>query len=431
MKKSSIGWKRIGCTIVAVLLVLAMVGCGGTQAATSAAASPAGDTSASGEPVELTLWTLFTGDDGLTMDEIVQQFNDEHPGIKVTHIAMEAMSDLYVKLPMVAGNDAQAPDLAVVWNTFIPYLQAKNAIQPISTITDAYPDLADENFVNPEMVQYNNERYGVMLDFPSVTLWGNKELIEQYCPEILDDSVVTWDEIFALGDTLKEKGVIDQIKPVACDWAMNDIEQNLLAAGKNYSDDGVTLTLTEQDVADAITNWKELNDKGYFMPEGSDAFGMFSQGQCVFCSGGTWSLNTVKEYGVDYIELPPIQYGTDNVVTNAVAHSFVMPQRTYTDAKKDAVGTFISWFEEHAILWAQAGSIVANKAVQESAEFQAMPQALVSQKAKFVSPNYIYVSICEDTLNSYEWQPVYGHISVEDYAKAVVSKIASQVDAQQ
>ncbi|WP_418973275.1 extracellular solute-binding protein [Allofournierella sp.] len=429
MKKGKMSWKPIVSFFMALALAAALAGCSGGGQTSAPAQSTA--ESVPSKVVELTFWSLFTGDDGVTMNQIVQKFNDEHPNIRVTHIAMEAMSDLYVKLPMVAGNDAQAPELAVVWNTFIPYLVAKNSIQPIDIAADNYPVLADENFVNPEMVRYNGERYGVMLDFPSVTLWGNKDLIEKYCPEILEDEVVTWEEVFSLGDTLKEQGVIDQIKPVACDWAMNDIEQNLLAAGKNYSQDGVNLSMTEQDVADAIRNWKELNDKGYFMPEGADAFGMFSQGQCVFCSGGTWSLNTVKEYGVNYIELPPIQYSADNVVTNAVAHSFVLPQRSYTDEQRNAVGTFIDWFEQNAILWAQAGSIVANKAVQGSDEFQVLPQALVSRKATFVSPNYIYVSICEDTLNNYAWQPVYGHISVDDYAKAVISKITSQVEAQQ
>jgi ABC-type glycerol-3-phosphate transport system substrate-binding protein len=374
---------------------------------------------------------LFTGDDGKNMDAIVKKFNDSHPDIKVTHVAMDAMTDLYVKLPMVAGNDSQAPDIAVVWSTFIPYLVEKKAIQPIEMITDTEPKLADENFTSSDLVHYNGNRYGAMLDFPSVSMYANKDLIAKYDPDIISDNVITWDEVFDLASKLKAAGVDGDIKALASGaGASNDIEQNFLAAGKNYTEDGKTLTLTEEDLSNAMGYFKKLNDEGGFMAEDADAFGLFTQGKAVLCTGGTWNMNAAKDSGINFVELPPVQVDASNVVTNAVAHTFVLPQRSYTDEKKKAVATFITWFEDNAILWAQAGSVVANKNVSSSDEFKKMPQYLFSTLAKQAVPNYLYLSIAEDALTNYGWQPVYNHISVDDYSKAVIAKIKSSVAAQ-
>lgn len=435
--KQGLAKKCLSIGIAGIITVVTLVGCGSSEAsqvATSGANNATTEeiTGAKGsdDVTNLTFWSLFTGDDGAIMDSIVQKFNDEHPDINVTHVAMSATDDLYVKLPLVAGDNTRAPELAVIWSTYIPYFVEKGTIQPVTDITDGYDNLADNNFTTPEMVYYKENRYGTMLDFPSVTLWANKDLIAKYDPSILDDNIITWDEAFDLGDKIKAAGDSDNVKVLACDWDTNDIEQSILADGDNYSDDGITFKLTEDDMKEAVENYKKLNDDGYFMPEGSDAFGMFAQGSAVLCSGGTWSLNTVKDYGFNWVELPPIQKSVDNVITNAVAHSFVFPTQEYSEDEKKAIGTFISWFEDNAILWAQAGSIVANKNVSSSDEFKKMPQYLSSSLMTPVAPNYRYISICEDAIHSYSWQPVYGQISVDDYATAVISSIKSQVAAQ-
>lgn len=441
-RERGMGMKRslksvIALSAASVLAIGSLSGCAAQPAATpaasgesAAAATQEAAPAASGDVTELTFWSLFTGDDGATMDGIVAKFNEEHPDINVTHMIMSATDDLYVKLPLVAGDAKQAPDIAVIWSTYIPYFVEKGAIQPASEILDPFENLKEENFTTPELVRYKGERYGAMLDFPSVTLWANTDLVEKYDPGILEDGIITWDEAFEIGEKIKEAGDAENVKVLACDWDTNDIEQSMLENGFNYTDDGVTLKLTEDDVKKMIEPYKKLNDEGMFMPEGSDAFGMFAQGAAVFCSGGTWSLNTVKEMPFGWVEIPPIQIDPENAITNAVAHTFVLPTQEYTDAEKTAIGTFISWFEDNAMMWAQAGSIVANKAVSESEEFKALPQYTVSSKMKPAAPNYIYISIAEDTIHKYGWQAVYGQMSVDDYATAIISEIQSQTAAQ-
>ncbi len=423
-------------------MALGMSACGGknadssggvaTDKETEAAKSEAAKGDASETVVELNFWSLFTGDDGVTMDGIVKQFNEEHPNIKVNHIAMEATTDLYVKLPMVAGDDNQAPDISVVHNNYIPYLADKGAIQPIEGLTDGYENLAEERYNNADMAVYNGERYGVILDFPSAVLYGNKALIDQYYPEMIEDNIVTWDEIYELGDRLKEAGVIEQIKPLVGSWARNDMLHTFITNGGTYSEDGKTLAIDREILKKAQGEWKNLYDKGYFMEEDSDALGMFAMGEAVFTTGGTWNLNVIKTYGLDYVMLPGVQYGTDDVLTYAAAHTFVMPQRGYTEEKRKAAGEFISWFEDNAMLWADAGSIIANKELAAGDEYGKLPQAMVDKAGtRHWCPTFLYSSVCDATFNSFGFQAVYGHMTLDEYADGMIAKIEAEIKAQQ
>lgn len=430
---------RYYLAIVLSCMVMGMTACAGKGAVKEngsgqpdAVKTEAAADGKEGTPVEVNFWSLFTGDDGVTMDKIVNQFNEEHPDIKVNHIAMEATTDLYVKLPMTAGDDKQAPDLCVVHNNYIPYLADKGAIQPIEALIEGFDNLTEDHYNNADMAVYEGVRYGVILDFPSAVLYGNKALIDQYGPGILDDHIVTWDEIYALGDQLKEAGVIDQIKPLVGSWARNDMLHTFVTNGGTYSEDGNTLAIDREILKKAQGEWKNLYDKGYFMDEDADALGMFAMGEAVFTTGGTWNLNMVKTYGVDYVMLPGVQYGTDDVLTYAAAHTFVMPQRSYTDEKKKAAGEFVSWFEDHAMLWAEAGSIIANKEQAATDEYLALPQAMVDKAGtRHWCPTFLYSSVCDAAFNSFGYQAVYGHLSLDEYADAVLAKIEAEIKAQQ
>ena len=431
--------KRNRLHFIAVMtgLVLGLTACGKSSNNQAAAEGQGANddtvsASGSGDIVEVNFWSLFTGDDGVTMDAIVNQFNEEHSNIKVTHIAMAADTDLYVKLPMVAGDDNQAPDLCVIHNNYIPYLAEKGAIQPIDPLVEGFDNLKKENFNSVEMADYDGKRYGVILDFPSAVVYGNKALIEQYYPEMIEDYIVTWDEIYELGDRLAADGVIGQVKPLAGSFARNDVLQTFVTQGGTYSQDGKTLAFDKEILKKAQGEWKNLYDKGYFMEEDSDAMGMFALGETVFVTGGTWNLNVVNAYGLDYIVLPCVQYDTNDVITYAAAHTFAMPQKNYTDEKKQAVGEFISWFEDNSMLWAEAGSIVAYKEVADSEAFAKLPQAMVDKAdTKHWCPTFLYSSVCDATINSFGFQSVYGHMTLDEYADAVLSKIEAEIAAQE
>jgi ABC-type glycerol-3-phosphate transport system substrate-binding protein len=88
--------KKTLALILSMLLVLALV--------------PA---SLAESTVELDFWTVFTGEDGVNMDQLVANFNEANPGIKVNHMKMDA-ADLYTKAPLAVTAGEGVPDVCIV-----------------------------------------------------------------------------------------------------------------------------------------------------------------------------------------------------------------------------------------------------------------------------------------------------------------------------
>ena len=141
---------------------------------------------------------------------------------------------------------------------------------------------------------YDGKRYCVSLDFPTWGMYVNDALAEQYCPEVLEDGIVTWDEIRAVGERLKEQGVED-VAVLSASWARNDLLASYLdLAGTYASEDGTTLALDKDAVASMIDLWKGCYDAGYLWQEGDDASTLFALEETIFYTGGTWNMSAVK-----------------------------------------------------------------------------------------------------------------------------------------
>lgn len=67
--------------------------------------------------------------------------------------------------------------------------------------------------------------------------------------------------------------------------------------------------------------------------------------------------------------------------------------------------------------------MIAAKGPREDEAFDSLPQAYVANHyAPFVPP-YKYTAILQnDVINSFDWQPVYGYITPEDFADAIIKQ---------
>lgn len=374
-------------------------------------------------PTEIILWTLFSGEDGSTMNEIVDNFNASQSDVHLTHIIID-YSNLMAKLALAAGDDSACPHLIVSYATDLAFLADGGRIIPMEETFAQYPefDFSLERY-NPackELNMYNGKRYAVTLDFPSEGMYANMELVNQYCPEVLEDNVVTWDEIKAVGEKLKADGVED-ICVLTSEWAMNSLITAYLQYAKTWStEDALDLAFDKEAMIKGVQLWKDCYDAGYLWDEGDDCAGLFAEGEAIFFSGGNWCMNAVKNYGFDFRFLASPQLDPNNVVLYGDAHSFMQPERSYTDAERRAIAQWIAYFYDHSIDWAQAGSLIAASEPRATDEFAQLPQAFVANNYEPYSPMYKYNSILTTTvINGFDWQPVYGYISAQDYADAI------------
>ena len=149
------------------------------------------------QPTEIVMWSLFSGEDGSTMNQLVDNFNASQNDIHLTHIIID-YNNLITKIALSAGDDAASPHLFVSYASDIVYLSDLNYIQPIQPALDAWDfDFSLERYNEACAIlnMYKGQRYAVTLDFPSVGIYANMDLVKQYCPDVLADEVVTWDEI--------------------------------------------------------------------------------------------------------------------------------------------------------------------------------------------------------------------------------------------
>ena len=140
-----------------------------------------------------------------------------------------------------------------------------------------------------------------------------------------------------------------------------------------------------------IDLWKECYDAGYLWEEGDDVYAMFACDELIFFTNGTWSLNAIDEYGLYYsfIASPQLNADVEPVLFGA-SHAFMVVNKETSDDEAKAMASFMHYFYENSIEWARAGSIVASKITAMSDEYQAMPQAFVSNNYSISNPNYVY-----------------------------------------
>ena len=401
--------KRIASLILALVMLLA--------------AMPA---AFADEPVEITMWTLFSGEDGSTMNEIVANFNASQNEVKLNHIVIDYVN-LMSKLALAVGDDAASPHMFVAYATDLAFMADAGRIQPMEDLFAAYPEfdfsLSRYNPACEALNVYNGQRYAVTLDFPSEGMYANMELVNEYCPEVLEDDVVTWDELMAVGAKLKADGVED-IAVLTAEWAMNDMIHSYLLYNTEWaSADAQELQFDKEAMKKGMQLYKDAYDAGYLWDEGDDCVGRFAEGSAIFFTGGNWCMNAVKNYGFDFRFIAPPQLDAENVMFYGDAHSFFKPTRSYTDAEKRALGMWMAYFYEHSLDWAQAGSLIAATEPRATAEFEALPQAFVANNYKPYSPMYKYNSILTTTvISGLDWQAVYGYLSADDYADAIVKQ---------
>lgn len=407
--------------IFAILLCLSMMGACILPASAQA-------------PVEIEMWTLFTGDDGATMTGIVDAFNAAQSEMHLTHVAIDR-ENLYTKLALAMNDPAALPDIFVTYSYDVARFVELGYIQPMD---ETLSSLGDFDFAIDKyhdacaaLNYYDGKRYCVSLDFPTWGMYVNNGLAEQYCPEVLEDGVVTWDEIKAVGERLKEQGVED-MAVLSASWARNDLLATYLdLAGTYATEDGATLALDKDAVVQMIDLWKGCYDAGYLWQEGDDASTLFALEETIFYTGGTWNMSAVKEYGFDFSFIAGPQNAADDTPTLfGASHAFMMPNKVCSAEEQSAIASFIRYFYEHSIDWAQAGSIVASKATAESDAYQALPQAFVSNSYNISNPNYVYSQLLFDVLDGLGWEGVYGRISADEFAqtweKQTLEKIAAQ-----
>jgi multiple sugar transport system substrate-binding protein len=133
----------------------------------------------SGEVVHLTFWNNWEGVNGEVVTELVERFNESHPGIVVENVFQpyaETMT-LY-QTSIVSGT---TPDLAAADLIWIPQLVASDGVEPLDAYMADDADFDIDNFY-PMLAEYDvieGSRYAVPMSTNNMQLIWNKDLFEK------------------------------------------------------------------------------------------------------------------------------------------------------------------------------------------------------------------------------------------------------------
>ena len=130
-------FKRIGAALCAVALAVSLAACGGTQAA------PGANTAAA-QPVSITVWNYYNGDQLECFNKLVEEFNatvGKEQNITVTSESQGSVNDLETNVLAAAEGKVGA---AALPNIFSAYADTCYAVDQMGLLADLSGYLTEE-----------------------------------------------------------------------------------------------------------------------------------------------------------------------------------------------------------------------------------------------------------------------------------------------
>ncbi|MBC8399873.1 MAG: ABC transporter substrate-binding protein [Candidatus Marinimicrobia bacterium] len=357
-------------TLLAALLLFSYTGCD------SNSKKDRGD--------ELVFWHSFVAATHPALQQMINRFHKENPGIRIRHQYVPTGDALVQKL-ITAIASGTAPDIAWIHADFLSKLVETDAIYPIDVFLTGQDSLELLDFF-PALLEggrWGNRLYALPMEATSLALVYNRDLFRQagLNPE---HPPSTWTELQNYSkrltiDTDKD-GRIDQFGfyipnfPASGNlsvWMNLQFQPFVWQAGGTIADSaGDQVIFNSPAGVEALTLWKELFDE-LDMRAFSLAHDLgFTSQNLAMVMDGPWNLPSYRNMaGVDWA-VAPLPAGSDGRATYLAGEYLTIfkqsdnPQRAWE---------FVEWFtspEEQARFSMLSGYLPVRKSTLEIAEYR-------------------------------------------------------------
>lgn len=393
---------------------------------------------ASAAPVEIDYWSVFTGGDGTTMQGMVDAFNESQDEVYVNHTPMTA-DDLYQKIPLAVQTGTEVPDVAVVHIERIPNFVANDMLYSYDEDILAEAGISADDYIASAFDASNidDEQYGIPLDVHSYVTYYNKDLFDQYdLNEFVEDGVLTFDEIRALGDKAREQGFEGDVfdlgwmrAQLLCFYAQLDPSLTL-------SEDGTAPCINNENMKKVFETMKSLSEDGYTNAKDGDAAAEFYGGEMLVWMEGIWMKAAVVEAGVNFGMLPSVVFDPSVVKNWTSSHNFVQfADEDRTEEEDLAVAKFIKYMGEHnSETWAvDAGQCPAYLAAWDNLDLDKLPQGFLAKEENvdtLAIYSYDYWGLFDTAFSRIGWDFVDGTIEIDDALAQIDAEITDAIAAQ-
>lgn len=418
----------ISLTLTTVLAASLLAGCGSKTTPANGETSGTKKSSSSSKE-DLVFWNVFTGADGENMARMVDAYNKTNPKLKVKNTPIEA-NDMYTKLPTTVSSKKNVPDVTIVHAERLPLFVENKMLMPIDKYITANGKIKAENY-NPtgwKIGELGGARYSIPLDVHSFVTYYNKDLMAKYGPGVMDDGVITFDEIKKIGEASTKDGIY----ATGITWMRVKFLAWYAQLGGTLSEDGNKPSFNNDKAEKVLTTVKDLIDTKVANQDGEDPGQLFRSGKMVIWPEGIWMMNSLKDiknlnWGMTHL----IAFDPAKKVNWSSSHQFVMFNNpNMDDERAAAVMDFINWIGDNSLEWAKAGQLPASLKLKDDPEFSKMPQSFLMKEPESQKIfDYKYYGYAAEALDKIVLDTVFGKMDIKAGLKQAVKETEDRIAA--
>ncbi len=348
-----------------------------------------GLTLAQDDVVTIEFWGGWTGPDGDIMADLVNQWNEENPGIQV-NLTIQQWSPLFDAF-VVSASAGESPDILAMHPQEMPQFVELGLLTPLDDVIEGLEAINPDNYPasawNANI--YQGALYGIPLDLHMHGLYYNLDIFEEAG---IEAPPATGEELLEIGRmlTIDENGLHpgddgfdpDNVVQYAINMHTNHHAffqwwslYNQLG-GQLISEDGTECVMDLDKAAEA---WQFLQDLVYvhhIAPQGQTDYATdFLSGRTAMLIDGPWRMPALEaaeeESGFRWASARYPQVFDEQYAVWGSSHIFTLPALADPD-KQDEALMFLEWLAANSAAWAESGQLPAFRAVMESEEFQSM-----------------------------------------------------------
>ncbi len=378
------------------------------------------------EEVELTYWQYEFESKVETIDELIEAFEAEHPGITVEQQTFPY--DAFQQQVAAAVPAGEGPDIVNLFYGWLPAWAGAGYLIPLPENSFDAASIERDFIPTVQGASYDGSYWGLPTAVRNLALFYNQEMFDEAG---IDGPPATWDEFVEVAKqlTVGENGRFEQIGyGVAPDGQDHNLVREVLVrqfGGTPYSEDNAQVTYNSPEGKEAFsfyTNWVTEDAIGVpnFVPGGSSGSAAgyrtgFMAGRIAMVIDGSFAIDTFNEgagfeWGV--AELPVMEEGGTQANFSSFWMNGLTPQAEESPEKLEAASRFLQfltteeamqiWLENTGELPARA-SLAENPELAEDAVFGPFIRALPYSTATFFANEDEQRRIMLDAINRV-WQ---------------------------
>jgi len=328
----------------------------------------------------------------VAMDRLIAAFEKKYPNIRVIEVTVE--HEAYKTKIKSLITTKQTPDLFSYWaGARTQFLVDAGTLYPVDGLwmRESLDKVFPKSIIDAAVV-YSGHHYMVPLGLHMVGFIYNKKVFEKYGLK----EPKTWKEFLEVCEILKSNGVYPLVTGAKFRWPLQFFFDYLIlrTAGPEFREalQAGKASYTDPRVVHAMELWKELLDKGYFMPgfsawDWDEALRYLVNGQAAMYLMGDWAISTLKQDlkavpGVDYdwFEFPAINPYVPKTMLGPI-DGFIISAKAPNKKAAEKLFTFMASAEGQSIFNKYKGSNPCNiyaeveRDVVQQEEFEALQNA--------------------------------------------------------